>query len=829
MRSIITILLLFFFAQGFAQTVPVKYVKEGDLVKIVADSITVVRDTALDGVILEWWGFQYGTGLNQAQRLANFDAFEGACEYAATNDLFVKIAAEPFEMECTSGKTVTIPAGKKLKIIGAGQANTIGEVFPLVKTETFQVFTLNTGSSVEFEGFEINTLPFYTETYDASIISTTQIKVTETSRRADFLSTLTGETIFVSKGNTQTAEQATVLSVSNDTITLTTALDTVTTGTGKIGKNWAASTPRDTILAYSEHWKKESIANYLVRMALNSTDTINNSHNIFKDVKFYGFDNTLSFSGNRKTIEIHNSYIQGWAVGLSHFGESAYQNLVMSNTIFENNGYVVYGVYPSDAPHVPAEYGGGVYAHNQVVTEAINCSFINNYAAAYRQRASTKKAFTGIGVNKWVNCTFYNNAPNTADYHAYFSESMPVLVTNCYFDLGAVYLNNQSTFVNTVLKNGVAAIGDRGDDVYLDVYNSELVNFRVHFTGLAARRVRLFNCDITPRSATQTFGTQGLDLLQIENSIIRSSSPSTYIFDQSIADKTELKNTTFESQGGQYYFNRVSPDNFYRDTLLPLIQGSILIEGCEINGNFANLYQISPSTVFFGRGNRFGSGLIFAQQYYSEVSGQDRKYGATISPASLAFSGLSTTTTWALPPSFSSFILTGTANRAVFSQGVGQRVLGFSGEFTFIPKDSIVVSAFDAGTNTNSNFKFSGTFYDPIRVIYDPYDVLASGTSTVSNDTVFTLAGTDRLQSNWNGLNSGKIVPGTVTITANGETFTDDGYNNLTGSAGGKGFICYQNKYVILNFSSAPSAGAVVASYDEYNTVYYRGSWKRIN
>lgn len=60
------------------------------------------------------------------------------------------------------------------------------------------------------------------------------------------------------------------------------------------------------------------------------------------------------------------------------------------------------------------------------------------------------------------------------------------------------------------------------------------------------------------------------------------------------------------------------------------------------------------------------------------------------------------------------------------------------------------------------------------------------------------------------------IVPGTVIVTDNVETFTDNGNGTLTGSLGGNGTVVYTTGQINVNFNSAPANGQVInLSYEQ--------------
>lgn len=75
-----------------------------------------------------------------------------------------------------------------------------------------------------------------------------------------------------------------------------------------------------------------------------------------------------------------------------------------------------------------------------------------------------------------------------------------------------------------------------------------------------------------------------------------------------------------------------------------------------------------------------------------------------------------------------------------------------------------------------------------------------------------------------------KIIPGTITITATGgQIATDDSMGNLYQSGVLCGWVDYQRDGVVIDFSSNPAAGIIVATYQNYNTLHSRGCWRKID
>lgn len=58
----------------------------------------------------------------------------------------------------------------------------------------------------------------------------------------------------------------------------------------------------------------------------------------------------------------------------------------------------------------------------------------------------------------------------------------------------------------------------------------------------------------------------------------------------------------------------------------------------------------------------------------------------------------------------------------------------------------------------------------------------------------------------------GPLKPGSVSITDGTETFTDDGFGTLTGSAGGSGKVDYSDGRVAVSFNAAPALDADIAA-----------------
>jgi len=82
----------------------------------------------------------------------------------------------------------------------------------------------------------------------------------------------------------------------------------------------------------------------------------------------------------------------------------------------------------------------------------------------------------------------------------------------------------------------------------------------------------------------------------------------------------------------------------------------------------------------------------------------------------------------------------------------------------------------------------------------------------IENESVGTGNGTTTAFSNT--LAAAPIEPGSVSITDGVETFSDDGFGRLWGSAGGSGSVDYEGAQVVLAFWAAPAnAAAITADY----------------
>lgn len=70
------------------------------------------------------------------------------------------------------------------------------------------------------------------------------------------------------------------------------------------------------------------------------------------------------------------------------------------------------------------------------------------------------------------------------------------------------------------------------------------------------------------------------------------------------------------------------------------------------------------------------------------------------------------------------------------------------------------------------------------------------------------LAAGDGTETDFSGTIAGApLEPGTVAITDETETFTDDGFGNLIGSAGGTGTVIYKTGTASVSFNAAPANG----------------------
>lgn len=94
--------------------------------------------------------------------------------------------------------------------------------------------------------------------------------------------------------------------------------------------------------------------------------------------------------------------------------------------------------------------------------------------------------------------------------------------------------------------------------------------------------------------------------------------------------------------------------------------------------------------------------------------------------------------------------------------------------------------------------------------------------SLALNDTLYTLTidnthnaaesntvvSTGDTSTYYNSL--GPVIPGSVKVSTNLETFTDDGEGNLTGSLGGDGTVNYVNGAVVVGFNAPPATNTVI-------------------
>lgn len=65
--------------------------------------------------------------------------------------------------------------------------------------------------------------------------------------------------------------------------------------------------------------------------------------------------------------------------------------------------------------------------------------------------------------------------------------------------------------------------------------------------------------------------------------------------------------------------------------------------------------------------------------------------------------------------------------------------------------------------------------------------------------------------------------------TTGGQIATDDSMGNLYQSGVLCGWVDYQRDGVVIDFSSNPAAGIIVATYQNYNTLHSRGCWRKID
>lgn len=103
----------------------------------------------------------------------------------------------------------------------------------------------------------------------------------------------------------------------------------------------------------------------------------------------------------------------------------------------------------------------------------------------------------------------------------------------------------------------------------------------------------------------------------------------------------------------------------------------------------------------------------------------------------------------------------------------------------------------------------------PILFYQDPNVYFAENPEQITMVTPWSGDGTTILFTTT--VQSFPILPGTVIVTDNTETFTDDGEGVLDGSEGGTGTVNYQTGAIAVTFNTAPDAGQnIYLSYEQY-------------
>lgn len=793
-------------------------------------------DTAQLGVKLEWFGFTYGTGLDQSTQEANMDALEAAWEFAANNNYYVSMSADSCEAYMTIGQTITIPNNKTLKVKGAGSAETALTFYPLVKTYNAGVYIITTcqeNASLDIEGISLYTEPFRIESYEATFVvsgDSTQIEVTDSDVRAAFFTDIVGQTIYTSSGYTQAqGYSATVLSVVGTTITLTGNINYPPDQTGKIAFPFASNTPLDTLRQYGEFWYGDDTGTRF--LALTTAGASNDStYWHFEDVKFAGFDDAIENSGGQQTIEFINCDLSADQIFLGFFnGTIPGRKIYMLNSDLHGIGKEVQGYLPNSTIGTDQIYGAGIYSHDNITHEFVNCNIYENIASSVRQRSSSGTDVTAAyQVSKYVNCEFWDNS----EYHIFTSRTMPSLFVNTGFRNGNINLMWESYLDNCVIDSClVSTAGSSPVSPRISIQGGEIKNSsRLNFPG--ATRVYLENIVIEPHPSLATIGIAGVQDFRIENSIIQNNiaSTATAFFSEVLPLRAIIDNCYLGNLNNTLYFYRTAYDFSYSPDTLWTLKDVIKVTDSQVYGKLWDASQLSRSDAGDVK-NTFFNNQVAAYPYewddftprsgvnYNIVTATNASYGSFFSGTAL---------TWQIDPNYNFHYVQDSVTRAcVFNSTVASRQ--FTGEFTLVVQGSAEVQAYDAGTNTASNFMFSGTYTDGqvLKVRYDPRKILAAGTTSVTTDTITTASGVATTFANWQGIDSNKIVPGTVSITVGAVTLTDDNMGNLTGS-GGYGYVDYETQMVYLVYDSAPT-GAIIASYDEYTTVHQRGVWYLIN
>jgi len=621
-----------------------------------------------------------------------------------------------------------------------------------------------------------------------------------------------GKTVYaVTSSTTTPAPIYTVTNYTPGTKTLTVNTTVTATGSddvGLLGIKYIEDTDIDTITQYGRYWYTDTIVwRFIYGIEQLQPDGVSQLYE-FNNVDFRGFDVFVFASGDNVTITSNNSYFSGHEGSFYMYSNfTTNTKLILNNVVFENNSY--YGVaYVDGNLDATNRFGSAVYSHPNTQWIWNNVDVINNNAAAVRQYSATgNKPTPAYASSRLTNCSFVNNY----EYSIQTSQDMPVFISNCYFE-NSCYFNSDVIITNTKFRN--ATIGTYSDGTRLKLINSQLLETWFSLTGTS---IDIDNCEIeTIQSQSIAINAMNTATIRIKNSHFTNNTDTPVvgvsIFGFIFPRKLICENVFFEDTDTPLFWRYSSEDvsvNYNKSAYLPIKFTKCSFAYPTITGSsqFVHYNNAIFDECTFGASNENKGRWVFKPR--------DDFYPAVLSGSTISIS-----------TNYNRYFVSGSITK------INSPAVGLSGPYFFTAQAMTIFTAYNNPSNTGSNINFSDTLQagETIEMIWNPLDIKSASTTLVSNENIGSTSSGSLIKHVWNEINFGSstLVPGSITITAGGITFTDDGRGNLT-ATGGSGWIGYDTNMLTLYFDANPGVTNILITYNYYNTIHQAGMWSKID
>lgn len=747
-------------------------------------------------------------------RQANWEAFQAAVIWQKAAGGRRVIIPNIVEMHVNDGETITVSSGQTAVIEGMGQDVSKLIFYPIVKSYNVNIFNLDAaGSNLTVRNIYMQSTPQRHETYNVTIRPagvTNQIRIDDAAVSAYLTANFVGKVINVAKDNITTPTPTFTVSGYNPATKTITVSSTITgisdDDTGYIAIAFQEDTDLDTIETYGDFWLENDMQWY-IGYSVQGTNTTYARY-LFENFKTVGFDLTVFRSGGSVTFEGINSSFTGHHGSIFFYSNNETDSrIILNNCKLENNSFYVHA-YIDGAYTAGNYFGSAVYSHPNTQWLWSYVDIKDNNAAATRQYSSGgNKPTPGWASSILTGCRWINNV----EYSIQTSQDMPVYFTNCYFE-GNCYFNSDVIISNSKFKDVIVATYSTGTN--LKIVDSQLTGT---WFNIAGSRVEIENCQIqTIQNQVEALNISNTEYVIIKNTRFTNNPESRVVgnsvFGFSFPRKLICENVWFEDVDTPLFwrYSAADPSNSYnKSAFLPAKFTKCYFVYNSIIGSSQFVYY---NNAIFDECT-FGDGTENKGRWV--VKPRDDFNPTTLSGATISVS-----------PSFNRYFVSGSITK------INSPSVGMSGPYFFTASSTTIFSAYNSSTNTGSNINFTDTIQagETISMMWNPLDIKSASTSTATSENIGSTANGVLKKDVWNEIDFGSstLVPGSITITAGGITFTDDGRGNLT-ATGGSGWIGYDTNMLTLYFDANPGVTNILITYNYYNTIHQAGMWSKID